>query len=631
MKNIFQKSLVGLLFLSLLLGCNDSKFLDVKPYNILTVDETFSDAGTVNSVLSDLYDRMPRYEDLDNDGSFCMWDNTMMSGAGDFWRVQFQDYDYGFYNADWYGTYAYIRDLNLFRERLTASTGLKESDKAGFLAEGRFLLAWAYFDMTKRYGGVPLILESLSYDFSGDPTPLQYPRASESQMYDFIIGQCDSISTILPNNSGEKSRATRGAALALEARAAIYAASIKKYSPLRTPTEICSPDKGEVGMTQSTRTANDYYTLALNAAKAIIQDGGYSLYNKKPTDLQDNFASLFTDKSNNSEVIFVRDYLLKYKTHGWTQNNQPYSQTEDLDGGWMNPALNLAQSFENLDNTFGSFSIGDPNNPTLYDNPQDLFADRDARLGGTIIYPGASFKGKEVDIWAGLREADGTIITGSIDNAFQTVNGAYTQVIGKDGPQDGREHATQTGFLVRKYLDPAIGSGTRGLRSDTWWVYFRYAEILMIAAEASFELGDNASAANYINIVRQRAGFTTDLQSSDITFDRIVHENRVEFAFEDHYFWDMKRWRLAHVVWNGLNISQIPDPGNIEAPSTKIFGLWPYKIYDPGKADDGKYCFIQKLPSEVTNAHNFRIGSYYARIDDGIIAQNPKLTKNPNQ
>lgn len=626
MKNIFQT--IGILLLFLLWGCNDSKFLDVQPYNILTTDQTFSDQGTVTSVLADLYDRMPRYEDLDNDGSFCMWDNTMMSGTGDFWRVQFQDYDYGFYNSDWYGTYAYIRDLNLFRERLSVSTVLSSDVKDGFLAEGRFLLSWVYFDLTKRYGGVPLILSSLSYDFSGDPSYLQNPRASESQMYDFIIGQCDSISTILPNNPSEHSRATRGAALALEARAALYAASIKKYSPLRTPTEICSPDNGEVGMTKSTRSANDYYNIALNAANAIIQNGGYSLYNKKP-DLQDNFASLFTDKSNNPEVILVRDYLLKYKTHGWTQNNQPYSQTEDLDGGWMNPALNLAQTFEKLDNTFAPFNIGDPGNPVLYDNPQDLFADRDARLGGTIIYPGASFKGKQVDIWAGLRNIDGSITTGSIDNAFQTVDGTYTQVIGKDGPQDGREHATQTGFLVRKYLDPTIGSGTRGLRSDTWWVYFRYAEVLMIAAEASHELGDNATAAKYINQLRQRAGFTVDLQPSDITFDRIVHENRVEFAFEDHYFWDMKRWRLAHIVWNGANISQVPDPGNIEAPSTKIFGLWPYKMY--GGTNDGKYCFIQKLPSEVTNAHNFRIGSYYARIDDGIIAQNPKLIKNPNQ
>jgi len=84
-------------------------------------------------------------------------------------------------------------------------------------------------------------------------------------------------------------------------------------------------------------------------------------------------------------------------------------------------------------------------------------------------------------------------------------------------------------------------------------------------------------------------------------------------------------------VWNGANISQVPDPSNIEAPSTMVFGLWPYKIYDPGKADNGEFYFVQKRPSAVTNAHNFQLGNYYAKITDDIIAQNPKITRNPNQ
>ena len=297
----------------------------------------------------------------------------------------------------------------------------------------------------------------------------------------------------------------------------------------------------------------------------------------------------------------------------------------------MNPSLNLAQSFEKLDNTFAPFDIGTTGNPNAYTDPKTLFAGRDARLGGTIIYPGTSFKGKQVDIWAGLRMPDGTIVSSDIDNPYQTVDGNYIQVVGKDGPIDLREHTAQTGFLVRKYLDPTIGSGKRGTRSDTWWIRFRYAEVLLIAAEASFELGDNASAADYMNQVRARAGLTTPLSPTDITFDRIVHENKVEFAYEDHLLWDMKRWRIAHLVYNGDNITELSDPSNIEAPSTKVFGLWPYKIYDPGQPDDGKFYFVEKLPAAVTNAHNFQLGNYYAKITDDIIANNPKITKNPNQ
>jgi hypothetical protein len=629
MKNIIL--VLVLLSASLFWSCNDNKFLNVQPTNILTVGETFSDPATVTTVLADLYDRMPRNEDLDNDGSFCYTDNAFLSQPSSYSIFQFQNYDFNDWNVSWSGTYTYIRDLNLFKERLAASATLSTSDKAEFTAEGRFLLAWVYFDLVKRYGGVPLVLSSLSYNYSGDVSYLQYPRASESQVYDYVIGQCDSISSVLPDDATQKSRVTKAAALALEARAALYAASIEKYNALRTPTVVCSPDNGEVGMTHATHTSDQYYTIALNAAKQIIEGGKYSLYMKKSTDLEDNFASLFTDKNNNPEVIFVRDYELKFKTEGYTVSNQPYGETEDLDGGYLNPSLNLAQSFEKTDNTFAPFNIGSVGNPMLYSDPTTLFANRDARLGGTIIYPGSSFKGKLVDIWAGLKMPDGTIKTADIDNAFTTINGVYTQVVGKDGPVDLEEHTAQTGFLVRKYLDPTIGSGKRGTRSDVWWVYFRYAEVLMIAAEASYELGDNASAAMYMNQVRARAGLTIPLKPSEITFDRIVHENRVEFAFEDHYLWDMKRWRLANVVWNGSNISQVPNPSNIEAPSTKMYGLWPYKIYDPGKADDGEFYFVQKMPSAVTNARLFQLGNYYTKIGDDIIAQNPKITKNPNQ
>jgi len=629
MKNIIYLYL--LLATPLFWSCNDNSFLNVQPTNILTDDEVFSDPTTVTTVLADLYDRMPEFYDLDNSTNLCYFDNMFNSDPGSYWLFQFQNYDFNFYNADWSGTYTYIRELNLFRERLNASTKLQSTDKVEFLAEGRFLIAWTYFDLVKRYGGVPLILNSLVYNYDGNVSNLQSPRAKESQIYDFIIGQCDSISNDLPDNASEKSRITKAAALALEARAAIYAASIAKYNAIRTPSIHTTPDNGEVGMTDATGRANDYYTIALNAATKIITSGEYSLYLKKPTDLEDNFASLFTDKNNNPEVIFVRDYELKFKTNGWTVSNQPFSQTEDLDGGLLNPSLNLAQSFEKLDNTFAPFAIGTPGNATVYPDQTTLFAGRDARLGGTIIYPGTSFKGKKVDIWAGLRMTDGSITTADIDYPFQTINGVYTQVVGKDGPVDLRMHTAQTGFLVRKYLDPTIGSGKRGTRSDTWWVRFRYSEVLLIAAEASFELGDNATAATYINQVRARAGFTIPLLPSDITFDRIVHENRVEFAYEDHYLWDMKRWRLASVVWNGANISQVADPNNIEAPSTKIFGLWPYKIYNPGQPNDGQYYFVEKSLSAVTNAHNFQLGNYYAKISDDIISHNPKITKNPNQ
>ena len=107
--------------------------------------------------------------------------------------------------------------------------------------------------------------------------------------------------------------------------------------------------------------------------------------------------------------------------------------------------------------------------------------------------------------------------------------------------------------MVRKFLDEAANAGSDTQNSEMWYPRFRFAEALLIAAEAAYELGgvNKVKAVEYINRVRARGGIK-ELTESTITFEHIVNEYRVEFAFEDHRWWDLKRWRLAHTVWNGV-------------------------------------------------------------------------------
>jgi hypothetical protein len=621
----FMKKYLMLMMVTMCItwGCNDDEFLNREPKNILLDEQIFKDEKLVLSVVGGFYNRYPEYQRLNNWYEFTNFDEAFASTFGDYWRHQFQDYGYDWWNL-W--DYAYLREMNLFLQKIAVATELDPTERARFESEVRFLRGALYFEMVKRMGGVPLILEPLTYDFSGDVTYLQYPRAKEYEIYDFVISEMDAIKSQLPNDPNTKARATQGAALALKARAALYAGSIAKYG---ATTPAVSLPNGEVGIPPG--MANAYYQKVLDAVQEMT---GYSLYNKKP-DLADNFASIFLDKSNNPEVIFVNDYKLKSgKVHGWTLDNTPISLSEEgTVGGRLNPSLNLAQQFEKLDNTFAPFATEDGGgDPIVYDQPEDIFAGRDARLAGTIIFPGSTFKGKEVDIWAGLMMDDGSIISG--DTRGQTKDlgdGSQTQVVGKDGPIDGLEFTAQTGFFVRKYLDPTIGAGQIGTQSEVWWVRFRYSEVLLNAAEASFELGLLDDAATYMNQVRARAGLTTPLTAGDITFERIVHERKVELAFEGHVLWDMKRWRLAHVVWDGSNTGLNSDPSDVTAPSTQVYGLWPYKIHNPGDPDDGKYIYRVVKPSRVTNFHRFRLGNYYSYIGDNIINANPKLVRNPNQ
>ncbi|QKZ13620.1 RagB/SusD family nutrient uptake outer membrane protein [Spirosoma sp. KUDC1026] len=606
-------------------GCNDDDFLNREPKNILLTDQIFANEQLTLSAIADLYDRYPDFQRTDRWYEFTNFDEAFASNFGDYFRHQNQEYNYDSWN---YWDYGYLRDINLFIQQCGQSTALAPAVKDRFLAEARFIRAGVYFELVKRMGGVPLILEPLTYDFSGDATSLRNPRKKESEIYDFIISEMEAIQTALPDNPATKLRATKAAALALEARAALYAGSIARYGA-NTP-QVSLPG-GEVGI--PAERATGYYQTALKAAQAIT---GYLLYQKNTTSLSDNFANLFLDKANNPEVIFAYDYKLKSgKVVGWTLDNSPLTSAEEgTNGGRLNPSLNLVQSFEKLDNTFAPLPIADAaGSPIYYSNPAELFAGRDARLAGTVLYPGSSFKGKPVDIWAGYRLGNGSVVTADKPGGQKTLPGGTTPVavVGLDGPVDGLEFTAQSGFYVRKYMDPAVGSAQIGTQSEVWWVRYRYAEVLLNAAEAAFELGQKSVAADFMNQVRARAGLTKPLTANDITFDRIVHERKVELAFEGHELWDYKRWRLAHVVWNGVSADLTKNPGKADEPSTRVFGLWPYKVYNPGQPNDGKWVFQQVLPSRVTNAHRFRLGNYYSFISDEIRTNNPQIVRNPNQ
>lgn len=615
--------------LAITVGCDDDAFLNKEPKNLLLEDQVYGDKNLLLAHIASFYTRIPEYQRINTWWEYVNFDEAFGSANGDYWRSDFTDYGY-----DWWGwwDYAFIRELNVFMEKIKTADKLTPTDRARFEAEGRVIRAIVYFEAVKRMGGVPLITEPLTYDFSGDPSYLEYPRSKEHEIYDFVISELEAAKEFLPSDGGTKDRATKGLVLSIISRAALYAGSIARYNTIRTPQVVTAG--GEVGIPSA--MANAYYQKSLDAAKELINSGIYSLYMKKADNLQQNFADLFTDKNGNPEVIFVDDYKVKSgKVHDWTLWNVPLSQREEGTlGGILNPSLNLAQSFELLDNSFAPFATIDPNTDEYieYTNPQDIFAGRDARLGGTILFPGSEFREKKVDIFAGWMASDGTITTADQPGKMGDIGGVTTALVGRDGPIDGTEFTAQTGFLVRKFLDKEPGAAQIGTRSSVWWIRYRYAEVLLNAAEAAFELGDADYAAARLNEVRQRAGFAIDLTAGDVTFDRIVHERKVELAYEGHVLWDMKRWRLAHLIWDGVNRSEVTDnPAKADEPSAMVFGLNPFKVNNPGQPNHGRYIFKEFKPGRVRSAHRFRMGNYYSLIGQGILAANPLLVKNPNQ
>lgn len=614
----------------IMIGC--SNFLDKQPSTIISSEQVFSNTRTIKSNIANLYSRMHRYYGFGRfsykSAHLADFNDVFPSKNSELHRVRNKDYPYMKWN---YWDYDYLHDINLFINRIKQANEIPKATRQRFLGEVQFLRAIFYFNEVKSMGGVPLVLDTLKYNFSGDASYLYRKRAPEAKVYDFVINEADSAAKKLTKNTSIKDHATWSVAMALKSRAALFAGSIAQHG-VTTPS-VSLPNH-IVGIPAN--KAEYYYKIALSAAQKIIDSGKYHLYMRYPDSLAKNFAKLFLDKNNNPEVIFAQNYLKGNKVHQYTVANQPRSlSTQATRAGLLNPTLNFVQSFELLNGRFAPLDIKNPDGTyKRYDHVRDIFKNRDARLAGTVILPDSKFRGKKVDIWAGYylpkKPKGHRIITGSQFGQQKKLPGMSEpiQIVGADGPIDNKQYGTQTGFYIRKYLDPTPGAGKLSPASDVWWIDYRYAGILLNAAEAAFQLEKNTLAAKYLNKIRVRAGLPK-LAPNEMTFKRIVHAWGAEFAFEGKRLWNMKRWRLAHKIWDGGQ-TDLNHPANPWAASTQPWGLWPYKVYDPGQPDNGKWIFKHVLPSEVNAADRFRLGNYYSQISAGVLSNNPKLVPNPN-
>ncbi|MGV3640085.1 MAG: RagB/SusD family nutrient uptake outer membrane protein [Adhaeribacter sp.] len=616
MKNLYKYLLFGASLLPLA-SCEDD-FLERTPPNIIEDNQVWNDPKMITSLLANLYDRLPTsLSTTSNWTDYSAYDEAMWSGNNDggnnlisYGSNRWQIWDYGL-----------IREINLALEKLVSSgTRLTEAQRTQFSAELRFLRAYVYFEHVKRMGGVPLLTETLVYDFSGDPTYLQFPRNTEAQVYDFIATELDAVKNDIGNGKSQ-TRANKFTVLALKSRAMLYAASIAKYNnQMGAPIATSG---GEVGIPAA--KANDYYTKSLEASREIITTGGYSLY-KGNANLGENFYEAIGKKTNNPEVIMAQDFSLSKDKRVWfTYDNVARNVREDnLSSSNITPTLNLVEDFEYLDGTSGELKTrtADNSDYIYYDNPADIFANKDARLYGTVIYPGSTFRGLEVQIQAGVKEWD------AASNRFNTIESSQLGtnhsdgklLTGSSGPHRSITEVSNSGFYLRKYVDNAAMSSTRGIRSEMWWVRFRYAEILLNAAEAALELGLEPEALGYVNQVRARAGFG-DNSLTTLNLARLQNERRVELAFEDHRVWDLKRWRIAHEIWNG-------NPGNYEANG---WALYPYRVVRPGHPTHNKYVFDKLVAPRYKAPRNFQLFNYYSTIPQSVLDNNPKIVRNPFQ
>jgi hypothetical protein len=592
-------------------GC--SNFLDRESESILSDEEVFSDQNMITSVLANYYGRIDWGQSLERGSDFAILDEACMSSGGpdnrqdfgdDMWRV----YDYGL-----------IRNVNQFLRGINseAAAGLDPAYRNQIEGEARFIRIWVYFNMCRCMGGMPIVGDEVfEYSKGMDITTLQYPRSTEAELYDYIIDECTAIANLLPEEpTVNAARANKWAALTLKARAAIYAASIAKYNYL-TP-DVKTPG-GEVGIPEN--RAAGYYETAYNTSREIIAGGKYRLYTDNP-DKGANFYEAVCRKGS-YEVIWARDYHYPGNTTGFTNNAIASSVRADIDANIFTPTLNIVEAFEYKNNRNGTLAArtADGSDYIYYENPQDIFNDKDARLYGTVVYPGSDFNGVPMTYQAGQKywengewkERNGEIGENDSDGDIITAD---------NGPdRSSSQFINNSGFNLRKFVDYNRDASTRGRGSEMWFVRMRYAEVLMIATEAALELGKpQTEICGYINQIRDRAGIQP---LTAVTLNDIAQERRAEFAFENHRWWDLKRWRIAHQVWDGSS----------ETYSATHYSLFPYRIKDASHPQNGKWVFDRVL-STWTSVYPryFRLRNYYNFINQDWINRNPKIVRNPYQ
>ena len=556
MKYIKRITVLSALAASMFMVSCQENFLDVVPTDRVSDASILSDSVLFEAYVTNRY-MGTRLTDKEAEGTlpgfgrgfeYAMWssltDESIYNNDDNTWliqRGQIAPENTGIAGSFWGRSYRGIREINYALANLD-KVPMSEGKKRMLKGELQFIRAFRYHDLIRNYGGVVLLGDKVS-EISDDLTSQDlFDRSDIKASIDYVNAQLDEATALLPesndNNVWKLGRATKGAAMALKSRLALYAAS-----PLYN-----------AGTWQQ----------AAAAAKAVMDLNKYSLFTG-------GYGNLFTT-ADNAEIIFGRLYAIGTRHVCLEIANGPNSYNA---WGGNVPLQNMVDDYEMMDGT----KITD--SKTSYD-PQNPYKNRDPRFYATILYNGATYRNSTIE----------TYTPGGKDS--------------KDGPSNW--NTSKTGYYLKKFMNDNLPiDNPWDVAGTQTWIYFRYAEILLNYAEAQNEAaGPDASVYAAINAVRQRVGVNMPVVPAGLTQaqmrERIRNERRVELAFEEHRFYDVRRWKIA------------PEKENVPA-----YGI---EIGKNGTA----YTYKKK---EALTGKTFAEKQYWLPIPRAEIqASNNKLTQN---
>ncbi len=544
-KNILKGALCVLLGFSMV-SCSD--FLDVDPRDSISDAAVWSNMDLAKAFLNNCY----TYVEGENEQGvpFFSYTDEVFHRTGyatevyTLGNVSCDNYNVGFSEArgnTWYFYYSGISKVNQLLEnidKVPADSESEKEQKSLIIGQAYFLRAFFYHQLYSLYGRVPIV--DHTFDINSQWTET---RADVDEVATFIVNDCNKAVELLPSkysSSGDFGRATKGAAMAVKARTLLY-----KASPLfGTPTQ-------------------QKWEEAAKAHKEIIDLNEYSLLSVSNSE---EYAALFYN-INNPEIIFQKLYNEK-GTYGSSLHflfQSPIGAYNGY-GGWgvWTPTYDIAHAFQNADGTefkttgLSNYKISLPSikdgvivysDTTIPATTHKPWENREMRFYANLLYDGA--------LWG----------YGDDNHAIAMYEPGEEGVLpGEQSPSNTTGefwNATQTGYSMRKFMDPNYDMYNESITETTPWIFFRLAEIYLNYAECQIELGNPAEALTYINLIRNRAHLP-NATGANIRAE-YEYERKIELMFEGQRFFDLRRWKRMETTYapenwpRGIKIYKLKD------------------------------------------------------------------------
>jgi len=512
-------------------------FLDITPDGRTTLEEIFQDEKRTEAYLNRVYGSIPSYfwkygffdflapfsdEAYAYSGAALGWAAGMLTPTINPLHTP-QERGKGVYH--WGTFWAGIRDANVFLANVETANIPSPTNRERFRGEARLLRAFYFWELIKEYGPMPIVTEPFANDY--DYTTLTRPTFEEC--VNFIASECDIVigNSNLPmriTTEAERGRFTRAVAYAIKSQALLYNAS-----PLWNPGN----DKGR-------------WTRAAEAAKQgvdALTAQGYALVG--------DYSNYFLSKTDISSAPGDRETI--YEVHE-PQIDPVFSIINSIPSKpgmfkvGATPTQELVDSYE-MQATGEPVILGYQDeehtqpiyNPASGYDPANPYVGRDPRFYATVWYNGAAYDN----------------IGGEIHLMETYVGGADQLLVAPLGWA-----FTRTGYYLRKFIDPKLQSGQP---EDTRWKKYRLAELYLNLAEAENEAnGPTGLAYSAINTVRSRVHMPDLPQNltQEQFRQRVRNERRVELAFEEQRFWDVRRWKIldqTDKLVTGMEITKEAD------------------------------------------------------------------------